>query len=133
MEVHDNFVSIHQELLGLAGSFGPGPASFCDVFLHFRDTTISTGCWEAIGLNAHNLWIKILGYGLHVVAIDCSEEMLQRFNFGTHGNSPLRDNRTCFLSRQDEKSTFFRTWRSTQRWDEVEPFCRNQLQARHTC
>ena len=76
MDVHDNFVSIHQELLGLAGSFGPGPASFCDVLLHFRDTTISASGWEALRFNAHNLRIKILRDGLHVIAIDCSEELL---------------------------------------------------------
>ena len=60
MEVHDNFVAIHQELLGLTASFGPGPAPFFDVRLHFRDATIGAGRWEALGFNAHNLRIKIL-------------------------------------------------------------------------
>jgi len=74
MEVHHHFVSIHQELLGVAGPFGPSPTSFRDVLLHFRNTTIGAGCWKALGLNAHNFRIKILGDGLHVIAIDCSEE-----------------------------------------------------------
>ena len=80
MEIHDNFVSIHQELLGLAGTFGPGPAPFCDVLLHFRDTTIGASCWEALGLNPHDLRIKILSDRPHVIAIDGSEELLQSFS-----------------------------------------------------
>jgi hypothetical protein len=46
------------------------------VLLHFRDTAIGASCWEALRLNAHNLRIKILSYGLHVIAIDCGEELV---------------------------------------------------------
>ena len=61
MEVYDNLVSILQELLGLACPFGPSPPSFRDVLLHFGNTPIGAGCWKALGLDAHDLRIKILG------------------------------------------------------------------------
>lgn len=85
MEVDDNLVAIHQELLGLAGPFGPGPASFPDVLLHFRNTTIGPGGWKAFGLDAHDLRIEVSSDGLHVVAIDRSEESFECFSFGFHG------------------------------------------------
>jgi hypothetical protein len=46
------------------------------VFLHFRDTTICASGWEALWFDAHNLRIKILGYRLHIIAIDCREKLL---------------------------------------------------------
>src|SRR5215208_4016838 len=65
MEINNDFVPISQKFLGLAGSLGPCPASFANVLLDFGDTMIGTGCRKALGLDAHNLRIKILGYALH--------------------------------------------------------------------
>ena len=90
MEVDDDFVSILQELFWLAVSFGPSPASYRDVLLDFRDSTIGAGCRKALGLNAHNLRIKIPGDRLHVIAIDCGEEIFQCFSFGAHRFVRLR-------------------------------------------
>jgi hypothetical protein len=84
MEVYDNFISVHQVSLGLTSPFGPSPPSFLDVLLHFSNTTIGAGCWKAFGLNAHDLWIKIVGDGRHVIAIDGSEELPERFSCGFH-------------------------------------------------
>jgi len=86
MEVYDNFVSVHQESLGLASPFRPSPTAFRDVRLHFRDTTIGAGCREALRLNAHDFRIKIFNDGRHVAAIDRSEELLERFSCGFHGS-----------------------------------------------
>src|SRR5512134_3675486 len=55
MEIYNDFVCIREKFLGLAGSLGPCPATFRNVLLHFRDTTIRARCWEAFGLNAYNL------------------------------------------------------------------------------
>ena len=70
--------------------FRPGPPSFRDVLLHLRNAAIGAGCWKSPGLNANDLRIEIPGYGLHVVAIDCGEELLQCFSvFGAHGSMPM--------------------------------------------
>jgi hypothetical protein len=84
MEIHKDFVPIRQKFLGLAGSLGPCPASFGNVLLDFRDTTIGTGCRKALGLDAHNLRVKIRCYAVHVIAIDCGEKLFQYFSFGVH-------------------------------------------------
>lgn len=86
VEVHDDFIFISQELLRVARPFGPSPTSLRDVLLHFRDATIGAGRWKALGLNAHNLRIKIVSHGLHVIAIDRIKELLERFGFGTYGS-----------------------------------------------
>jgi hypothetical protein len=85
MQVYNNFISIHKVSLGLASPFRPSPSSFLDVLLHFPNTTIGAGCWKAFGLNAHDLRIKIVGDGNHIIAIDCSEELLERLSCGFHG------------------------------------------------
>src|SRR5512143_2247942 len=84
MEINNDFVHMGQKFLGLAGSLGPCPASFRNVLLDFRDTTISTGCRKAPGLDAHNLRVKILCDAWHVIAIDCGVELLQYFYFVVH-------------------------------------------------
>src|SRR5687767_16038775 len=86
MEIHDNFVSILQELFGLARSFGPSATPLRDVLLHFRNTTISPGCRKALWLNAYDLRIEIPDNSLYVIAIDCSEEPFEYFSCGTHGS-----------------------------------------------
>ena len=87
MKVYDDFISIRQELLGLAGPFGPSPAPFRDVRLNLRDTAIGAGRWKALGLDAHDLRIEIFRDRLHVIAIDRGEELSEGFRFGTHGLS----------------------------------------------
>lgn len=77
MEIHDNFISIRQELFGLACSFGPSTTPLRDVLLHFRNTTIGPGCRKALWLNAYDLRIEIPDKSLHVIAIDCSEELFE--------------------------------------------------------
>src|SRR5262245_21465768 len=89
MEIRDNLVSTLQELLGLAGSFGPGSASFRDVLAHLRKTAIGAGGGKALGLDAHDLRIEVLGDGLHVVAIDRSEESFHRFGLCAHGSHSM--------------------------------------------
>jgi hypothetical protein len=84
MEVYDNFISIHQVSLGLASPFRPSSPSFLDVLLHFPNATISAGCWKTFGLNAHDLRVKIVSDGRHVIAIDCSEEFPERFSCSFH-------------------------------------------------
>lgn len=84
MEVYDNFISIREELLRLAGPFGPAATPFGHVLLYFRNSAIRAGRWKAFGLDANNLRIKILGDRLHVIAINCGEELLERFSFGFH-------------------------------------------------
>src|SRR5688500_4807069 len=85
MEVYDNLISILEELLRITASFGPSTTSFPDVLLHFRDTAIGARCWIALGFDAHNLRIEILDDGLHVIAIDRSEEVFEYFDFRAHG------------------------------------------------
>ena len=86
MEVYDDFVSVHQESLGIASTFRPSPSAFHDMRLHFRGTTIGAGCWEAFRLNAYDFRIKIFSDGRHVVAIDRGEELLERLSCGFHGS-----------------------------------------------
>jgi len=86
MEIRDDLVSIHQEALRFATPFCPGPASVRDVFLHFRDAAISAGCWKSLGLDTHDMRVKMLGYRLHVVAIDRRKEMFECFRFSAHGS-----------------------------------------------
>jgi hypothetical protein len=85
MEIHDNFIAIRQEPFGLACSFGPSTTPLRDVLLHFRNTTISPGCRKALWLDAYDLRIEIPDKSLHVIAIDCSEELLEYFICGVHG------------------------------------------------
>jgi hypothetical protein len=87
MEVHDNPVSIHKELLGLASSFRPSTTPFADVLLHFRDTTVGTGGREALRLNPNDLWMKIFGDGFHVIAIHRLEELFECYCFGAHSSN----------------------------------------------
>ena len=84
MEVNDNFVSVHKVFLGLASAFGPSSASFFDVLLDFPDATISAGCWKTLGFDANDLGVKIVSDGRHVIAIDGSEKLLERFDCGFH-------------------------------------------------
>ena len=84
MDVRDDPVSIHQELFGLAGPFGPGRSSFRDVLLHSFDTAVGAGGRKALGLDAHNPRIKIPAEGLHVVAIDRGVESLECSGFIAH-------------------------------------------------
>src|SRR6202012_1295633 len=84
VEIYDNLISIHQVSLRLASPFRPSPASFLDVLLHFPNAAIGAGCWKAFGLNAHDSRIKIGSDGRHVIAIDCSEELPERFSCGFH-------------------------------------------------
>lgn len=84
MEIDNDFVPIGQKFLGLAGSLGPCPASFRNVLLDFRDTTLSTGYRKALGLDAHNLRAKVLCYALHVIAIDCGVKVFQYLYFVVH-------------------------------------------------
>ena len=86
MEVYDNFVSIDQVSLGLASPFRPSAPSFLDVLSHFPNATIGAGCRKAFWLNAHDLRIKIVRDGGHVIAIDCSEELPEHFSCGFHGS-----------------------------------------------
>jgi hypothetical protein len=85
VEICNDFVSIHQESLGLASPFRPSPTAFRDVRLHFRDATIGACCRKSLRLNAHNLRVKILNDCRHVITIDRSEELLERFSCGFHG------------------------------------------------
>lgn len=84
MEIYDNLVSVHQELLGLTRPFGPGVASFRDVFLDLSDTTVGSGCREALWLDPHNLRIEVPGYRVNVIAIDGVEELFEGFSFDAH-------------------------------------------------
>jgi hypothetical protein len=54
------------------------------MLLHFRAATIGASGWKPLGFDAHNLWIEVPGYGLHVVAIYRIEEVLQCVDFGVH-------------------------------------------------
>ena len=84
VEVHDDFGSILEEPLRVAGPFCPSVTSVPDVRLHFLDTPIGAGGWKALGFDPQNLWIKIFDDGLHVVAIDCREELLEYFYLMAH-------------------------------------------------
>src|SRR5882757_598941 len=86
MQVYDDSISIHQESLGIATPFRPSPTTFRDVLLHFPNTAIGAGRRKALGLNAHDLRMKIFSNGRQVVAIDRSEESLERFSCGFHGS-----------------------------------------------
>ena len=59
---------------------------------------IGAGCSKALGLNAHNVRIKILSDGLHIIAIDCSEECFECFGFGGHGFISRRPGRDSSLT-----------------------------------
>jgi hypothetical protein len=86
MEVYNNLIFIHQVSLGLASAFRPSPSSFLEVLLHFPNTAIGASCWKAFGLNAHDFRIKIVSDGHHIIAIDCSEKLLERVSCGFHGS-----------------------------------------------
>ena len=84
MEVHDDLLTIDEELLWLAGSFSPGSTSLPDVLLDFGNTSIGTSCWKAFGFDANNLRIKVSNRGVHIVAIYCFEEFFECFDFVAH-------------------------------------------------
>jgi hypothetical protein len=86
MEVYNNFISIDPVSLGLASAFRPSPSSFLEVLLHFPNTTIGASGWKAVGLNAHDRRIEIVSDRHHIIAIDCSEKLLERFSCGFHGS-----------------------------------------------
>jgi hypothetical protein len=68
-----------------SGSQAPS-AQVSRPFVTCSCTSIGAGCWKALGFNAHNLRIKIFDDGLHIIAIDCSEELFECFSFGAHGS-----------------------------------------------
>ncbi len=58
-----------------------------------EDVSQNPGCWKALGFNAHNRRIEILGDGLHVIAIDCSEELFEYFDCGFHASNSSSSSR----------------------------------------
>jgi len=84
MEVYDDFTSLDKELLRIAGSLRPRSPTLRDVLLDLFDSTIGAGCRKALWLHAYNLRIEVIGYRLHVIAIDGREKPLECFYFDAH-------------------------------------------------
>lgn len=84
VNVCDDYVSVLQELLGLAGPFGPGAAPIRDVLHHFCNATISAGHRKALELDSHDPWVEDAGDGLKVIAIERSVELLKHFRSDAH-------------------------------------------------
>src|SRR4051812_42387762 len=84
MQVNDDLVSVDEELLGLARSFGPCAASPGELLANLRDATVSAGCRKSLRLDSHDLRIEMPARLRDVVAIDRSEELLENLDFDAH-------------------------------------------------
>lgn len=85
VEEDDDFVSVLEELFGFAGSFGPTGTAPRDVAAHVADAVICGCGGEVFRFGADDLWMEILGNGLHVISVDCLEELFDGMCFGGHG------------------------------------------------
>jgi hypothetical protein len=125
VEENDHLVPLHQELFRVAAAFGPCPASLPDVLLHRNGAAVGAGGRKSLGLDAHDLRIKIPGDRLHVIAINCGEKFFECFRFGAHGSC-------CSFGRWTEKGNEERAEPRGQRADgEAAPRGGRQRQPAH--